>query len=219
MSKLRVNCFSVSVDGYGAGPHQSLEAPLGQGGLDLHQWVFPTKTFQQMHGEQVPDANAGTTGIDDDFARRGMIDVGAWVLGRNMFTPSRGPWPADGWKGWWGPNPPYHVPVFVLSHYAREPLEMEGGTTFHFVTEGIEVALKKAKVAAGKLDVRLGGGVATIRQYLRAKLLDELHLAVAPVVLGKGEHLFEGIDLASLGYRVSESKTSERVLHVVFERR
>jgi dihydrofolate reductase len=219
MSKLRVNCFSVSVDGYGAGPHQSLEAPLGQGGLDLHQWVFPTKTFQQMHGEQVPDANAGTTGIDDDFARRGMIDVGAWILGRNMFTPSRGPWPADGWKGWWGPNPPYHVPVFVLSHYAREPLEMEGGTTFHFVTEGIEVALKKAKVAAGKLDVRLGGGVATIRQYLRAKLLDELHLAVAPVVLGKGEHLFEGIDLASLGYRVSESKTSERVLHVVFERR
>jgi dihydrofolate reductase len=219
MSKLRVNCFSVSVDGYGAGPHQSLEAPLGQGGLDLHQWVFPTKTFQQMHGEQLPDANAGTTGIDDDFARRGMIDVGAWILGRNMFTPSRGPWPADGWKGWWGPNPPYHVPVFVLSHYAREPLEMEGGTTFHFVTEGIEVALKKAKVAAGKLDVRLGGGVATIRQYLRAKLLDELHLAVAPVVLGKGEHLFEGIDLASLGYRVSESKTSERVLHVVFERR
>jgi dihydrofolate reductase len=218
MSKLRVACFSISLDGYGAGPDQSLENPLGVRGHELHTWVFDTKTFQRIHadfaGHRIGDP-PGREGIDDDFAARGFENVGAWILGRNMFAPSRGPWTDDGWKGWWGENPPYHVPVFVLTHHPRAPIPMAGGTTFHFVTEGIESALERAREAAGGKDVRLGGGVATLRQYLVAGLLDELHLAVSPVLLGRGEHLFAGLDLPSLGYRCTESVASEKATHVV----
>ena len=213
MSKLRVQCFTVSADGYGAGPRQDRDNPLGVGGEDLHRWFVPTRSFKSMHG-----GTEGTTGVDDDFARRGIENVGAWILGRNMFGPLRGPWPDDAWKGWWGSNPPYHVPVFVLTHYPRQPIEMEGGTTFHFVTQGIEEALRRAKEAAGAKDVRLGGGVETIRQYLRARLVDELHLAISPVVLGSGEHLLSGLDLLALGYQVQERATSEAAMHVVLER-
>ena len=213
MSKLRVQCFTVSADGYGAGPRQDRDNPLGVGGEDLHRWFVPTRSFKSMHG-----GTEGTTGVDDDFARRGIENVGAWILGRNMFGPLRGPWPDDAWKGWWGSNPPYHVPVFVLTHYPRQPIEMEGGTTFHFVTQGIEEALRRAKEAAGAKDVRLGGGVETIRQYLRARLVDELHLAISPIVLGSGEHLLSGLDLLALGYQVQERATSEAAMHVVLER-
>jgi dihydrofolate reductase len=214
MSKLRVASFAVSLDGYGAGPEQSEQSPLGKNGEELHQWVFPTRTFQTMHGTP----GQGTTGIDDDFARRGFENVGAWILGRNMFGPVRGPWPDHQWRGWWGENPPYHVPAFVLTHHARPPLEMEGGTTFHFVTGGIEEALRRAREAAGASDIRLGGGVDTIRQYLRAGLVDELHLAVAPVLLGAGENLFEGLDLRAMGYRVKEHVPSAAATHVVLRR-
>ena len=214
MSKLRVNCFSISLDGYGAGPDQGKENPLGKGGARLHEWFYPTRTFQMMFGKK-----EGTTGLDEDFARRGTENLGAWILGRNMFAPSRGAWTDDGWKGWWGANPPYHTPVFILTHHARKPIEMEGGTTFHFVTEGIEEALKRAKEAAGGKDIRLGGGGATIRQYLCAKLIDEMHLAIAPVMLGSGEHLLAGIDLPALGYGVTEHKTSQAAMHVVIGRR
>ena len=181
MSKLRVQCFGLSLDGYGAGPDQSRDNPLGVGGPGLFGWFFPTRTFQKMTGK-----DGGTTGVDDDFATRGFANVGAWILGRNMFGPVRGPWPDESWKGWWGDTPPYHVPVFVLTHHARAPIEMKGGTTFHFVTDGIEAALKPATAAADGKDVRVGGGVATIRQYLRAGLIDELHLALSPVLLGTG---------------------------------
>jgi dihydrofolate reductase len=213
MSKLRVQSFSIAIDGFGAGPEQSLANPIGVGGLALHEWVFPTRTFQRMFGN-----DGGTTGIDDDFAARGFSNIGAWILGRNMFGPIRGPWPDTSWKGWWGDNPPYHTPVFVLTHHAREPLSMEGGTTFHFVTGGIHRALERARDAANGRDVRLGGGVATIRQYLRAGLIDEMHLAVVPVLLGAGENLFAGIDAPSLGYRCVEHVPSERVIHVVLRR-
>ena len=213
MSRVRVASFSISVDGYGAGPDQSLENPLGRGGEELHNWFVPTRTFQKVHG------NAdGTTGVDDDFAARGFADVGAWILGRNMFGPIRGEWPDDQWKGWWGDNPPYHVPTFILTHHAREPIEMEGGTTFHFVTGGIDEALERAREAAGGKDVRVGGGVSTVRQYLEARLIDEMHLAVAPVILGSGESLFEGLDLNGLGYRVVGSQLSEAALHLVIGR-
>lgn len=213
MSRVRVASFSISVDGYGAGPDQSLENPLGRGGEELHNWFVPTRTFQKVHG------NAdGTTGVDDDFAARGFADVGAWILGRNMFGPIRGEWPDDQWKGWWGDNPPYHVPTFILTHHAREPIEMEGGTTFHFVTGGIDEALERAREAAGSKDVRVGGGVSTVRQYLEARLIDEMHLAVAPVILGSGESLFEGLDLNGLGYRVVGSQLSEAALHLVIGR-
>jgi len=213
MSKLRVNCFALSADGYGAGPRQDLEHPLGVGGEGLHQWFRPTRTFRAMFGE-----SEGTTGVDDDFARRAMENLGAWILGRNMFGPIRGEWPDDAWKGWWGANPPYHVPVFVLTHHPRESITMEGGTTFHFVTDGIEAALARAKEAAGPKDVRLGGGVETIRQYLRAGLVDEMHLAISPVFLGSGEHLLAGLDLVALGYRVTGNVCSEAALHVVVQR-
>jgi dihydrofolate reductase len=213
MSRLRVSCFTVSLDGYGAGPGQDEQNPLGRNGTELHRWFFPTRTFQNMHGDG--KAGAGTTGIDDDFARRGVENVGAWILGRNMFGPVRGPWPDETWRGWWGESPPYHVPVFVLTHHARRPLEMAGGTTFHFVTDGIHEALRRAREAAGGADVRLGGGVATIRQYLRARLVDEVHLAVSPVLLGSGESLFEGLDLPALGYRVTEQVLSPAAMHVV----
>ena len=212
--KVRVAAFGISIDGYGAGPQQSKENPLGAGGEDLHQWFFPTRTFQSMFGK-----NEGTTGVDEDYARRSMENRGAWIMGRNMFGPIRGDWPDEQWKGWWGKNPPYHVPVFVLTHHPRKPVEMEGGTTFHFVTEGIEAALERAKQAAGSKDIRLGGGVDTVRQYLRARLVDLMHFAISPMLLGSGEHLLSGLDLPALGYRVTEHVASEGATHIVIERR
>jgi dihydrofolate reductase len=214
MSKLHVNAFSVSADGFGAGPDQGLDNPLGRGGEHLHDWLIPTRTFQR----DVQRRDGGTTGIDDDFARRSFENVGAWIMGRNMFGPVRGPWPDDRWKGWWGANPPYHVPVFVLTHHPRAPLQMEGGTVFHFVTEGIEAALDRARAAADGKDVRIGGGAATIRQYLQARLIDEMHLAISPILLGRGEPLFEGIDLTALGYSVKEHRTTEAAMHLVVGR-
>lgn len=214
MSKLRVLSFSVSLDGYGAGPEQSLEHPLGIGGGRLHEWAFATRTIQ----EKVFGKNEGGIGIDNDFAARGFHNIGAWILGRNMFGPIRGPWQDESWKGWWGNNPPYQVPVFVLTHHSRSPVVMEGGTTFHFITDGIESALKQAKNAANGKDVRLGGGVSVIRQYLAAKLIDEMHLAIAPVFLGSGEPLFTGIDMNVLGYKCVEHVPSERATHVVVGR-
>ncbi len=214
MAKLRVACFAVSIDGFGAGPNQNLENPLGAGGLQLFEWFFPTRTFQQMHGN-----GSGTTGIDEDFAARGFRDIGAWILGRNMFDPNRGPWTDMSWKGWWGDNPPYHTPVFVLTHHPRESITMEGGTTFHFVTDGIFSALEQAKDAANGLDVRVGGGVETIRQYLRAGLIDEIHIALAPVLLGSGEPLFSGIDLPSLGYYCAEHTSSPNATHLIIKKK
>jgi len=214
MSKVRVACFAVSLDGYGAGPDQSQENPLGVGGMGLHQWFFPTRTFQKM----LFGKDEGSTGLDDDFARRGAENLGAWILGRNMFSPMRGAWADDSWKGWWGDNPPYHVPVFILTHHARKAIEMAGGTTFHFVTGGIDEALMRAKDAAGAKDVRIGGGVATVRQYLQARLVDELHLVYSPVLLGSGEHLLSGLDLPALGYRVAEHAMSNSAMHVRLER-
>jgi dihydrofolate reductase len=214
MSKLRVHGFSISLDGYGAGPNQGIDNPLGVGGMALHEWAFATRTFKEMFRQE-----GGTSGIDNDFAGRGFSNIGAWILGRNMFGPVRGPWPDDTWKGWWGEDPPYHVPVFVLTHHARAPVVMEGGTTFHFVTDGIEAALKRANEAAGDQDVRLGGGVATIRQYLRAGLVDEMHLAISPALLGSGEHLLSGIDLAKLGYHITGHVPTEAATHMVVTKR
>lgn len=213
MSKLRVHCFGISIDGFGAGPNQDLENPLGVGGQNLHQWFRATRVFQKMIGNQ-----DGATGVDNDFAERGFDRIGAWILGRNMFGPIRGAWPDDKWKGWWGDNPPYHSQVFVLTHHPRESIQMNGGTTFHFVTEGIHAALKRAREAAGGLDVRVGGGTATIRQYLQAGLVDELHFAMAPVVLGSGESLFAGIDLLKLGYKCTEHITTPLAMHVVLKK-
>ena len=214
-AKVRVSSFAISVDGYGAGPDQDLEHPLGVGGPELFQWFFPTRTFQRMHG-----GGEGETGVDDDWAARGMEGVGAWILGRNMFGPVRGPWPDDSWKGWWGEEPPYHVPTFVLTHHARAPLAMKGGTEFRFVTEGIHEALRQAKDAAGDRDVRIGGGVATLRQYLAAKLIDELHLVISPVLLGSGEPLFAGIDARALGYECVEHAPGTRAAaHVILRKR
>ena len=210
MSKVRVASFSVSLDGFGAGPDQDLQNPMGVGGMVLHAWAFPTRTFKKMHG-----AEGGSTGVDETFAARGFENVGAWILGRNMFGPVRGPWLNEDWKGWWGDTPPYHVPVYVLTHQAREPLVMQGGTTFYFVTEGMEVALRRAIDAAHGRDVRIGGGTTTVRQYLRARLIDEMHLAVSPKLLGRGENLFEGIDLPALGYQTVERVAGENATHVV----
>jgi dihydrofolate reductase len=214
MSKLRVNAFSVSADGFGAGLDQSREQPLGRGGEQLHGWFIPTRTFQQ----NVMRREEGTTGVDNDFATRSFENLGAWILGRNMFGPVRGPWPDDSWWGWWGANPPYHVPVFVLTHHPRPSLEMEGGTVFHFVTDGIAAALEQARAAADGKDVRIGGGAATIRQYLRARLIDEMHIAISPVMLGDGEPLFAGIDLPALGYRVKEYGPSDAAMHLIIGR-
>lgn len=214
MSKLRVNAYTVSADGFGAGVDQSRNQPLGRGGERLHEWFVPTRTFQRA----VLTRDDGTTGVDNDFAARSFENLGAWIMGRNMFGPVRGPWPDFEWKGWWGANPPYHVPVFVLTHFPRPPLEMEGGTVFHFVTEGIEAALDQARAAARGKDVRIGGGAATIRQYLLAGLLDELHLAISPILLGQGEPLFQGIDLPALGYRVKEQVSTGAAMHLVLER-
>ena len=214
MSKLKVQCFSISLDGYGAGPNQSLQNPLGEGGEGLHRWFFGTRTFQRMLG----DESKGTDGTDEDFAARGFENIGAWILGRNMFGPIRGPWPDDEWKGWWGDEPPYHCDVFVLTHHARAPLAMKGGTTFYFVTDGIEAALERAREAAGGKDVRLGGGVSTIRQYLQAGLVDEMHLAISPVLLGSGEALLAGIDLTRLGFTCTEHVPTQAATHVVLSR-
>lgn len=213
MAKLRVHNFSISLDGYGAGPDQGLEHPLGVGGEALHEWFVPTRSFRQMHG-----GTDGTTGVDDDFARRGFKNVGAWILGRNMFGPMRGAWQDDAWKGWWGDNPPYHVDVFVLTHHPRTSIRMAGGTTFHFVTDGIHAALERATAAAEGRDVQLGGGVVTVQQYLRAGLIDELHFAIAPVLLGSGEHLLSGVDLVKLGYRCVEHVPSAGATHVVLKK-
>jgi dihydrofolate reductase len=214
VTKIRVNSFSISSDGFGAGPTQTLENPLGVGGMALHEWVFPTRTFQ----ETVLGKQGGSTGIDDDFAARGFENLGAWILGRNMFGPVRGPWPNDDWKGWWGDTPPYHVPVFVLTHHPREPLAMKGGTTFHFVTDGIHSALRQAAQAANGRDIRIGRGVATIQQYLQAGLVDEMHLAIAPVVLGAGENLFSGVNLPKLGYRCTEHVATPKATHVIIRK-
>lgn len=214
MTKLRVESFTVSLDGFSAGPDQTLENPMGVGGGSLHGWAFATRTFQaKLFGRE-----EGETGIDDDFAARGFRNIGAWILGRNMFGPVRGPWPDESWRGWWGDNPVYHVPVFVLTHHARVPLVMEGGTTFHFVTDGIHAALEQARAAAGGRDVRVGGGAATIRQYLCERLIDELHFAISPVVLGAGERLFEGINLVELGYACTQHVATPRATHVVLTR-
>jgi dihydrofolate reductase len=214
VSKVRVQSFGVSLDGYGAGPSQDLEHPLGVGGPELMEWFFPTRVWREMHG-----LDGGETGVDNGIAEQGFTHVGAWILGRNMFGPVRGPWPDDSWKGWWGDEPPYHVPAFVLTHHRREPLEMKGGTTFYFVTDGIHAALERAKAAAGDRDVRIGGGVATIRQYLQAGLIDELHLAMRPVLLGSGESLLRDIDMRALGYEVAQHIAGERAMHVILRRR
>jgi dihydrofolate reductase len=210
MAKLKVQAFSISIDGFGAGPRQSLDNPLGEGGTTLHQWFFPTRSFQQMVGGE-----GGSTGVDDGFARRSFEGIGAWILGRNMFAPIRGPWPDEQWRGWWGDNPPYHVPVFVLTHHPRPSLTMQGGTTFHFVTGGIHEALQRAREAARGQDVRVGGGVATVRQYLQAGLVDEMHLAISPTLLGQGEALLAGIDLAKLGFHCTQHVGTGDALHVV----
>jgi dihydrofolate reductase len=213
MTLLRVAGFSISIDGFGAGPNQTRDNPLGAGGMRLHEWMFGTRTFQKMNGK-----DGGTTGIDEDFAARGFRNVGAWILGRNMFGPIRGPWPDDTWKGWWGDTPPYHVPVFVLTNHPRDSIAMQGGTTFHFVSDGIVSALERAKAAANGLDVRLGGGVATIRQYLRASLIDEMHLAISPVLLGSGENLLRDIDMPALGFQCVEHASSSLATHVVLRK-
>ncbi len=213
MGKVRVNAFTISADGFGAGADQSLDKPLGVGGTQLHQWFSPTRTFQKLFGD-----GEGETGIDNDFAETSMENVGAWIMGRNMFGPVRGPWPDGEWKGWWGPNPPYHVPVFVLTHHKRVLLEMEGDNVFHFVTGGIQEALARAKHAAGDKDVRIGGGPATVRHYLKAGLIDEMHIAVSPVLLGKGEPLFAGIDLKALGYECAEYVPSTKAAHLVIRK-
>ena len=214
MSKLRVQSFAISIDGYGAGPGQDRKNPLGVRGPELMEWVFHTRMWRRMQGQ-----DGGETGVDDGMVEQGFAGVGAWILGRNMFGPVRGPWPDDSWKGWWGDEPPYHTPVFVLTHHKRVPLRMAGGTEFRFVTEGIHAALEQASAAAGGKDVRVGGGVATVRQYLSARWIDELHLAVSPVLLGSGEHLFEGIDLHALGYECANTVAGERATHVFLRRR
>ena len=216
MSKLCVHSFSISIDGFGAGPNQDLENPLGVGGAKVFDWFFPTRTFQRMHGTE-----DGETGVDDNIAARGFENIGAYILGRNMFGPVRGEWsswPGESWNGWWGDEPPYHTPVFVLTHHERAPLEMKGGTTFYFVTDGIQSALQQAREAAGKKDVRIGGGVSTIRQYLSAGLIDELHLAIVPVLLGEGENLLAGLNLPALGYECAERVEGERATHVVLKK-
>ncbi|MBZ0331402.1 dihydrofolate reductase family protein [Halomonas sp. ANAO-440] len=214
MSQLRVSCFSLSLDGFAAGPAQSLENPIGVGGLEVHEWMFRTETFRRS----VLGEGGGETGVDDDFVTRGFENIGAWIIGRNMFGAERGPWRDDSWKGWWGDSPPFHAPVFVLTQHARDPIEMAGGTTFHFVNDGIHAALGRGRDAAHGMDVRLGGGVATIQQYLRAQLVDELHLAITPVLLGEGERLFSGVDMRALGYQCVERIVTDRVIHVVLKR-
>jgi len=211
--KVTIKAYSVSLDGYGAGPEQTRTEPLGKGGEELHEWLFPTKMFRTLYGD-----GTGEEGVDNDFAERSFENLGAWIMGRNMFGPIRGPWPDNQWKGWWEENPPYHVPVFVLTHHAREPLVMKGGTVFHFVTGGIESALDKAQQAANGKDIRIGGGASTIRQFLKAGYVDEMHVAISPIFLGSGESLFDGIDLLKLGFRQTETVVGKRATHVVLKR-
>jgi dihydrofolate reductase len=213
MAMVRVAGFGISLDGFGAGIEQSLEDPLGKRGTEIFQWLFHTKTFCEMHGRE-----GGTVDVDDVFARRSMENSGAFIMGRNMFGPIRGPWQDDAWKGWWGPNPPFHAPTFVLTHYERDPLVMEGGTTFYFVSGGIAEALRLAKKAAGDKDVKIGGGVSTVRQYLRAGLIDSIHFAAAPVALGQGEALLPGLDLRAMGFSLTEHLATEHAMHVVLTR-
>ena len=213
MSKVRIAGFGISLDGFGAGIEQSLDNPLGKRGPEIFQWFFPTKAFCAMVGKE-----GGSTGLDDAYGRRSMENFGAFILGRNMFGPVRGPWPDNSWKGWWGPNPPFHAPTFVLTHHPREPIVMEGGTTFHFVTSGIEEALSLAKQAAGDKDVKIGGGVSTVRQYLQAGFIDSVHLAVAPVLLGQGEALLTGLDLPAMGFSVTDHESTEHATHVILTR-
>ena len=213
MGRVKVAAFSVSLDGYGAGPDQSRENPLGRRGEELHEWIFPTRMFQKIYGK-----GEGTEETDNEFAERSFENLGAWIMGRNMFGPIRGPWQNDEWKGWWGENPPYHVPIFVLTHHPKEPLIMKGETVFHFVTDGIESALEKARRAANGKDIRIGGGASTIRQFLQAGYIDEIHLAFSPVFLGSGEHLFDGIDLAKLGFRLTQTAYGKNAVHVILEK-
>ncbi len=214
MSKVKVAAFSVSLDGFGAGPNQNIDNPLGIGGTKLHEWFFKTKSFQSMHGS----ANSGETGIDNDFAEKSFENIGAWILGRNMFGPVRGPWKDESWKGWWGDDPPYHVPVFVLTHHPRKPIEMKGGTTFYFVTDGIKSALQQARQVSKGKDIRIGGGVSLIRQYLQAELIDEMHLAYSPTYLGSGESLLSGLDILKQGFSVTEFVTTKSALHVFLKK-
>jgi dihydrofolate reductase len=213
MSKIKVAAFSVSLDGFGAGTNQSREDPLGKNGESLHEWIFPTKTFLKIGGKE-----GGTEGTDNKFAEQSMENIGAWIMGRNMFGPIRGPWPNDDWTGWWGKNPPYHVPIFVLTHHARESVTMTGGTIFHFVTNGIEAALEEARKVANGKDIRIGGGVSTIRQFLEAGYIDEMHLAFAPIFLGSGEHLFAGIDLPKLGFIETQRIYGEDAMHIILKK-
>jgi len=213
VARLVARSFTISLDGYGAGPNQSVKEPLGVGGESLHEWLVTSRTFKRMYGGE-----GGETGIDEDFAALGMAGIGAWIMGRNMFGPIRGPWPDESWRGWWGKNPPYHVPTFVLTHHPRPPLEMEGGTVFHFVTEGIEAALERARAAAGPQEIRIGGGASTLRQYLQARLVDEMHIAVSPILLGSGEPLFAGLDLPALGYTCEACVTGAKAVHYVIVR-
>lgn len=214
MSRVRVESFTISADGFGAGPNHDIDHPLGERGESLHGWAIPTRTFQR----HLFGSDSGESGVDDEFAARGFSNVGAWILGRNMFGPVRGPWPDESWRGWWGENPVYRAPVFVLTHHARAPLVMEGGTTFHFVTEGPDAALARARDAARGKDVRVGGGVHAIQQYLRSRLIDEMHIAISPVVLGAGERLFEGVNLPALGYACTQHVATSRATHLVFSR-
>jgi dihydrofolate reductase len=210
MSKIKVAAFSVSLDGFGAGQDQRLENPLGVRGEELHTWIVTTKMFHRMTGKE-----GGTEGVDNDFAEKSMENIGAWIMGRNMFGPIRGPWPDNEWKGWWGEEPPYHVPVFVLTHHAREPLKMKGGTTFHFITGGIESALEEAKKVANGKDIRIGGGASTIRQFLQAGYINEMHLVFSPIFLGSGEHLFSGIDMSALGFNQVQKINGEKATHII----
>jgi dihydrofolate reductase len=214
MSRLRVLNFGVSIDGYGAGANQDLQNPLGLRGPQIMQWFFATRVFKQMHGE-----SGGESGTDNRIAEQGFENLGAWIIGRNMFGPVRGPWPDESWRGWWGEEPPYHTHVFVLTNHARANLTMQGGTQFHFVTQGIHAAAEQARAAAGQRDVRVGGGVSTVRQYLRAGLIDDLHLALRPVLLGSGEELFHGLDLPALGYECVNSIAGERATHLHLRKR
>jgi len=213
VSRVCVRSFALSIDGYGAGPRQDLQNPIGVRGLELMEWFFQTRAWRRMHGDE-----GGETGVDDSLAEQGFAGIGAWIIGRNMFGPVRGPWPDESWKGWWGDEPPYHTPVFVLTHHPRSTLDMAGGTEFHFITEGIHAALEQARLAAGGRDVRVGGGVSTIRQYLQAGLIDELHLAMRPVLLGSGEPLLQDLDLRALGYECTKSLAGERATHLFLRR-
>ena len=213
MSKVKVRAFSISLDGFGAGEHQDMQNPLGKRGGNLHKWIHPTKIFQEMRGQA-----GGTVGVDNSFMESSFDNVGAWIIGRNMFGPVRGNWADDEWKGWWGEEPPYHCPVFVLTHYERKPLKMKGGTTFHFSVNGIESALQEAKKAADGKDIRIGGGVSTIRQFLKAGYIDEIHIAQSPVFLGSGEHLFTGIDMTKLGFDKIQRIEGEEATHITLKK-